>query len=152
MKICPTCGANIADDNAPFCSNCGYSFTGAPAYTAPAADPYDHTAEFDPRDISDNKVYSMIVYLMGVVGIIIAMLAAAKSPYTDFHVRQSLKLSICEILIGIAMLLLAWTIIVPIAGAIAFLVIMVIRVICFFQICNGQAKEPAIVRNLGFLK
>lgn len=27
----------------------------------------DHTAEFDPTDISDNKVLAMIPYLLGVI-------------------------------------------------------------------------------------
>ena len=31
-------------------------------------------------------------------------------------------------------------------------IVLVLKVICFFQICNGKAKEPAIIRGLGFLK
>ena len=37
----------------------------------PAYDPYDHTAEFDPKDISDNKVFAMLCYLMDFIGIIV---------------------------------------------------------------------------------
>lgn len=55
-------------------------------YYAPV-DPYDHTAEFSQKDISDNKVIAMLVYLMGAVGIIIALLASSESPYVSFHVR-----------------------------------------------------------------
>ena len=39
-------------------------------------DPKDHTAEFDAKDISDNKVMAMLPYLMGTIGIIIALIAS----------------------------------------------------------------------------
>ncbi len=165
MKICPTCHASL-DDNAMFCTNCGQSFAApnppqpAPGYPAggyyptpvPVYDPYDHTAEFDPKDISDNKVISMLVYLMGTIGIIIALLAANNSNYAGFHVRQALKFTVTEILLGIVTALLCWTVIVPIAAGIMYIVLFVIKIICFFQICSGKAKEPAIIRSLGFLR
>ena len=68
-----------------------------PAF-APAYDPYDHTAEFDPKDISDNKVFAMICYLMGFIGIIVALLATNSSKYAMFHVRQALKIEVASIL------------------------------------------------------
>ena len=55
------------------------------------------------------------------------------------------------VLLAIAAALLAWTFLVPIAAGIAMVVLMVIKIICFFQVCKGKAKEPAIVRSLGFL-
>lgn len=173
MKICPNCNAQL-DDNAMFCTNCGTQFANQqqpnPQFTqqqpippqsygmppqpgyVPQYDPYDHTAEFDPKDISDNKVISMLVYLMGAVGIVIALLASNTSKYVSFHVRQALKFTVVEILSGIIALALCWTIIVPIAYAVLILVLMVIKFICFFQICSGKAKEPAIIRSLKFLK
>ena len=48
----------------------------------PYVDPKDHTAEFNPKDISDNKVMAMLPYLMGTIGIIIALLACRESAYT----------------------------------------------------------------------
>ena len=124
-----------------------------PAYTPePVYDPYDHTAAFDPRDISDNKVIAMCVYLLGMAGLIIALLASHDSPYVSFHVRQGLKFEVVEVLLGIVTLVLCWTVIVPIAAAIAFVVLLVLRIIAFFSICNGKAKEPAIIRSFGFLR
>ena len=35
---------------------------------------------------------------------------------------------------------------------VALAIVLVLKVICFFQICSGKAKEPAIIRSLGFLK
>lgn len=161
MKICPNCN-NTVDDNATFCTNCGTQFIASPQQPnyqvppqpnyAPAYDPYDHTAEFDPKDVSENKVISMLVYLMGAIGIVIALLASNTSPYAAFHVRQALKFTVVEILALICTALLFWTVIVPIAYAALMMTLTVIKFICFFQICSGKAKEPAIIRSLGFLR
>lgn len=118
----------------------------------PYYDPKDHTGEFDAKDISDNKVMAMMPYLMGTIGIIIALLASRDSAYTAFHVRQALKITVVTALVGIITAILCWTVIVPIAGGICFIILFVIRIICFFQICTGKAKEPAIISSFGFLK
>ena len=167
MKICPTCH-NQLDDQAAFCPNCGTQFAApqpnayqqAPNYAGqpygyapvPAYDPFDHTAEFDAKDISDNKVISMLVYLLGPIGIVIALLASNTSAYAGFHVRQALKITVVEILTAIITAILCWTVIVPIAAGIFLTILTVIKFICFFQICSGKAKEPAIIKNLKFLK
>lgn len=151
--FCKNCGAQLPDGSA-FCTNCGTPLGENTQTTnvAPAQDPYDHTSEFDAKDISENKVISMLVYLMGAVGIVIALLASHSSPYAAFHVRQALKFTVVNILMAICTVLLCWTFIVPIAYLIMLVVLWVIKIICFFQICAGKAKEPAIIRSLGFLK
>lgn len=174
MKQCNKC-SKVLEDSAAYCSNCGtqvsqaeqapfyqqaqQQYTSGTAYT----DPFDHTAEFTSEDISTNKVISMLVYLLGWVGIIIALLASGTSKYAGFHVRQALKFTVVETLIPIALGICAIINIVPFLGwfiyiiaafaaAVLYVVFFVLKIICFFQICNGQAKEPAIIRNLGFLK
>ena len=146
MAFCPTCGAEV-DDNAPACPNCGTAFS--TPQTNFAYDPNDHTGEYDPQDISDNKVFAMAAYLLSIFGVIVALLAAQKSPYAMFHARQSLKLSICEALCAVIMIvpILGW-----IAGIICLLILFVVRVILFFQVCKGQAKEAPIIGNFAFLK
>lgn len=162
MKICPNCNTQL-DDTAVFCTNCGTQFSASqpqpqqqytqsqPVY-APFFDPYDHTSEYDPKDISDNKVFAMLGYLLGTIGVIIALLASKDSPYTMFHVRQALKFTVVNILLILITALLFWTVIVPLAFGVITCILTVIKVICFFQICSGKAKEPAIIRSLGFLK
>lgn len=164
MKSCPRCGNQINDD-AVFCPFCGMQLQPAggvhqnngeasyvPQSNVMYIAPYDHTREFEAQDISENKVYCMVAYLIGIVGVIIGLLAAQKSAYVSFHVRQALKFTVCDTLLGIVALVLCWTFIVPIVAAVVYVVLYVVRVICFVQICQGKAVEPAIIRELGFLK
>ena len=166
MKICPICNTQL-EDSVVFCNNCGARISGQPGdgntsrfdgayppppYQTPVPNPYDHTSEFEPQDISDNKVISMLVYLMGIVGVVIALLAGSTSKYAGFHVRQALKFTVIETLLVIVGVLLYWTAIVPFAAVTAYLVLFVIKIISFFQVCSGKAVEPAIIRNLNFLR
>lgn len=156
MKFCPNCGAQLNDDVA-FCSACGTPLNDKsvpPAYYAPVPvfDPYDHTSEFDAKDISENKIFAMVPYLLSIAGIIIAMLAAGSSPFVAFHVRQALKFTIVKTLIGIISVVFCWTMILPLLGGICLMVLVVLQFIMFFSICSGHAKEPPIIRSLGFLK
>ncbi|MBR4097431.1 MAG: zinc ribbon domain-containing protein [Oscillospiraceae bacterium] len=145
MKYCSKCGAQC-DDNASVCPNCEAIFV-APA--AASGDSDDHTAEFDPRDISDNKVVAMLPYLLGPIGLIIALLMTNTSKYVTFHIRTALKFIVVETL-------LVFVNIIPFLGQIAyivgFIICLVLRIIAFFQVCNGKAKDPAIIGSLGFLK
>ena len=151
MKFCPNCHLTY-DDSANVCGQCGGPLSVIPQQVQQQAayDPTDHTAEFSPQDISDNKVFAMLPYLMSFIGVIIALLAAPSSPFTMFHVRQGLKVAVVEILVGIV------GAIIPIIGwfalGICMIILLVVEIICFFRVCKGQAKEAPIVKNLGFLK
>ena len=147
MKTCPQCNAQ-AEDGASFCTVCGYSFIGNVPMNY---DPTDHTAEFAPEDIRENKLLAMAVYLLSAVGLIIALLAAPNSAYVRFHVKESLKLLICGVLVGLITAVLAWTVIVAILGGIAMIVLAVVQVICFVRVCKGQAKQAPVVCKIGFL-
>lgn len=151
MKICPKCGAQM-EDRAMFCANCGTNYSNPYATAAPVVPEWDHTAEFDPKDVSDNKVIAMLVYLLGVIGILIALIGSSNSPYASFHVRQSLKFVVIETLATLAAGILCWTVIVPIAAGIFAVVLWVVKIICFVSICKGEANEPVIIRSFGFLK
>ena len=174
MKYCPKCNSQYPDD-AAFCNRCGTplaagqtatasaqpSQTGAqqgqyqaqPQYQAQAyANPTDHTAEFDPKDISDNKVLAMATYLLGWFGIILALLGGGNSKYAAFHARQALKIEVISALLILCMAVLFLTVIVPIAGGICLIILFVVRVICFFYVCGGKAKEPPIISSFPFLK
>ena len=133
-------------------------YQGVPNYNQPKKEVADYTSKFDEKDRSENKIYAMLAYLLGIVGIIIALLAAKKSDYVQFHVRQSIKLTVCSALLGIIMIPFAVLSLIPFVGivfgivvtliAIAQLGIYILRIVAFAQVCSGKAKEPAIVGEL----
>ena len=152
MKFCPNCHLSY-DDSANVCGQCGGPLQMIPQQFRQqpqvAYDPADHTAEFSAQDISDNKVYAMATYRLSVIGVVIALLASRDSKYLQFHVRQAMKLQITEILCTFLMIVpfLGW-----IAAPICILIVTVLQIIAFFQVCAGKAKEPAIVRSFPFMK
>lgn len=163
MKTCPKCNTQLSDD-AMFCTNCGTSFQNANpqqqqnAYqntqpVVPVVNVYDHTAEFDVQDVHDNKIFAILCYIMGIIGVIVALLArsSVNSPYLSFHIKQSLKISITTVLLGFISGILCWTCIVPIAGFVCIVILEVVSIICFFQTCFNKSVEAPIVRSLPFL-
>ena len=153
MKFCPNCHLSY-DDSANVCGQCGGPLQMIPEQFRQAPpqvlDPTDHTAEFSPQDISENKVFAMLPYLLSFIGVIIALLAAPSSPFTMFHVRQGLKILVTEILvtiIGAIIPIIGW-----VAAGICTIIFLVVEIICFVRVCQGKAWEPPIIKNLSFLK
>ncbi len=180
MKFCSKCGSQC-EDFAAACPACGNAFATASAPVAPAqapmaaqapmgapvqapvmtqapmmaapvmvaANPSDHTHEFDAKDISDNKVYAMLCYIFGLMGVIVAAICAKESPYVKFHMTWALRSSIILVLSYLLMIVpfLGW-----IAAPICMIIVLVLQIIAFFQVCGGKAKEMAIIRSFGFLK
>jgi len=182
MITCPNCHCQNVD-NALFCTVCGTPIGVTPQFHAeeglsqaaehkaefepqpvdapiiPLVDPYDHTADFSSGDISENKVAAMLLYLLGPLGIVIALLSSGNSRYAAFHVRQAMKLTVAEIL-GIILLavlsFLLWNlrlrVLMLFVAALFLAGIAILHLLCFLQVCKGRAVEVYLVRNLQFLK
>ena len=166
MKFCPKCGAQM-DDTANVCGQCGTNLGGAapmgqpmgqpmqqpmgvaPIYAPVAPADFDHTAEFDPKEISEGKVYALAIYLIPIFGVIIALIGATGNKFTNFHVRTWLKLQVVSTIAVICGIIpvLGW-----IVAGIWAVINFVLTLICFFNVCNGKAIDPPIIRGLGFLK
>lgn len=146
MKFCPQCKTTY-DDNVNVCTQCGAPLMAFQPVAS--ANPTDHTAEFDPADISQNKIFAMTAYLLGFVGVIIALLAAGASPYTAFHVRQALKIQIVAVISLVFMIfpIVGWLVV-----GVWAIITVVIEIICFFRVCSGRAIEAPIISSFGFLK
>jgi uncharacterized membrane protein len=98
------------------------------------------------------KPFAMLVYIGSIVGLIVSILMKKDSRYLDFHIRQSVKIYIIELLCVLLCMFLSWLIIPMIIAIIAIIVLLVVRVICFVQVAKGQSKEPEIIKSIGFLK
>ena len=135
MKYCPHCGAEIADD-VRFCPTCGKETV----VTATTADPV-----FDAQDIADHRILAMLGYLsMGVL----PMLGCRDSAYAMHHVNQALWLYIGYILCALASSILAFTVIIPILGGIAVIVLVVFSIMGIVRALKGNGKPLPFIEKL----
>ena len=131
-----------------------------PQYQIPVQQPapvvrynaYDHSKEFTAKDLADNKLYAALMYVTSLFGVLIALVADKDSPYLKFHIRQVLKLHLTITILSALTAALAWTVIVPIAGAIALLILFIVNIVCFVNVLKNKSIEPAFVRDLKFLQ
>lgn len=134
-----------------FQQNYGQAPYQQPQYQQPyvAFDPKDHTSEFDPKDIADNKLFAVLPYLFSCIAGIIVGIYVKDSEFVKFHIKNSIRLDI-------AMLLLLCICIIPFIGwvvaIIGVLVLCVIDIIAIVWAFQGKAKELPIISSIGFLK
>lgn len=160
MKVCPVCNSSIADD-AVFCAGCGSSlsnnediYSSSVEYQDYDVSSHDHTAEFDAQDVSENKLYSLLAYLTGPLGIAIAVLINKESPYLMFHVRQSIKFTVLSALNTLLITFLTLTFILSpltIIPAIFEIILLIVKFICIIKVCKGKSTDAPIVRSFKFL-
>ena len=136
MKYCPHCGAEIADD-VRFCPTCGKETV----ITVPVStDP-----QFDAQDIADNRMLAMLGYLsMGVL----PMLGCRNSAFAMHHVNQALWIFIGSMLCSLAAGILAFTVIIPILGGIALIVLFVFEIIGIVRALKGSGKPLPFIEKL----
>lgn len=113
--------------------------------------PFDYTKQFDEKDIIDNKVFAMLIYLTGILGIIIALLTGGKSPFLLFHIKEGMKFIVVNTVMSIFSILFCWTLLVPLVSIVLGIVLFIVRLICFFRVCQGKSVKPALIRNMNFL-
>lgn len=162
MAFCKNCGNEIKEGTL-FCTVCGAPLEGTananqqanpqPNYmvAAPMVPVYDRTSEFDAEDIESNKVFAMISVICGIVGVILTYLGAKESKYAMFYAKEVLKCFVLEMILAVITSILMITIIVPIAAAIAIVVLYVCRIISFVTICQNKAVDMPVVRSFKFL-
>lgn len=172
MKMCPNC-RNQIEESAPCCPICGTIIGTAPnfewkqspppvpEYTTEfrqiptPADSRDHTAQFSSCDISENKIFAAAAYILGPLGILIALLASPSSKFAMFHVRQALKLTVIEVLGALALVItsfILWIIRLRSLMALMIMAAMIgfvtIHLSCFAQVCSGKAADVLFLHNL----
>ena len=102
---------HVYDENWGVCPNCGHTEAEKPLTPPLTPDDYsrrhvnvtgfDHTDEFKRSEAARERPYALLAYLLGLPGILIASIGQ-KSAYVRFHIRQSLKYSILEMLMSMA--------------------------------------------------
>lgn len=150
MKYCPNCGTELPE-GANACPSCGNAVNESAAAAVAAKPNYDHTAEFEADDIENNKVFAVLGYIIGIIGLVIIFLGAKESKYAMFHAKQALKIELTALLVSIVTVVLCWTCIVPVAAVVIYCILFVVDIIAIIQVFCGYAKEPWLVRSLKFL-
>lgn len=118
-------------------------------------DTTDRTAEFDPTDIQQNKVMSILAYI-GIL-VLIPIFAAKNSKWARFHANNGLVLLIAEVAIAFTFGILGMIPYVGwLFGVIGYLCGLVPTALAVFGIVNaarGKAKElPVIGGKIKILK
>ena len=116
----------------------------------------DTTSQFDPQDITNNKVMAILAYF-GIL-VLIPIFAAKESKFARFHANQGLILFIgCIAIYLVQSVLLAilpfriWWLISIIVSIVA-LVIFVLAIIGIVNAAQGKAKELPLVGSFKLLK
>ena len=115
----------------------------------------DTTSQFDPQDITNNKVMAILAYF-GIL-VLIPIFAAKESKFARFHANQGLILFIAGIAIYIVQTIFysifslrLWWLISTVVGIIG-LVIFVLAIIGIVNAAQGKAKELPLVGNFKIL-
>ena len=179
MTTCEKCKTEVTND-AQFCPNCGANLeTPANESTSSASDAIknlndtpDTTSEYDPKDISENKIIALLSYL-GIL-FVIPLFAAPKSKFARFHANQGLVLCIA----GAAYSILHSVILMPILNSIfqgywngyltytrgpihgflslvlslLYIIFGVLTILGIVNTVNGKAKELPLIGKIKLLK
>ncbi len=119
----------------------------------------DHTSEFDPQDIENNKVMALLAYLSWLV--LIPLFAAKDSKFARFHCNQGIVLAIAELALNFVVFPILSAILggVPVVGLLISIVsglvglcFFVLSVIGIINAVQGQAKELPVIGGFKILK
>ena len=118
----------------------------------------DHTNEFDPTDIQNNKTMGILSYI-GLL-VLVPIFAAKNSKFARFHANQGLVLVIAQAIVTTVLSILAAILAhIPFVGWLfALLIRLVIPVVYIPSIigiinaAKGQAKELPIIGGIRILK
>ena len=156
MANCVKCNAELAEGT-KFCPACGANQAPEAAQTQAQPDladkimginnTADTTADYDKKDIEDNKLMAVLAYL-GIL-FLVPLFAAKESMFAQFHTNQGIIMAI----VGFANCILAM---IPILGWIAAPLIglchLALTVLGIVNVCTGKAKELPIIGKYKILK
>ena len=147
MAFCSNCGTKV-EDGVKFCPNCGAAVgpkqeekkTDFTEKVAALNNTPDTTAEYDEKDIADNKVYAILSYFW--ILFLVPLLAAKESRFARFHANQGLVLFLASIICGV----------IPIVGWILGVVVLILEIIGIVNAAQGKAKEVPLVGKIKIIK
>lgn len=161
MSYCKKCGAEI-EDGVKFCPSCGTATDeatdettgkGFADFVAGLNNTADTTAEFDTKDIEDNKVMALLSYIGPLF--LVPMLAAPNSKFARYHANQGLVLFLAELILSAASWVLClipipliWRLF-GIASGLASLIYLILGI---YNAVSGKAKELPLIGHIRLYK
>lgn len=154
MAYCRNCGAEI-DENVKFCPACGKP-TGVE--TKSAEDKFkeitntkDHTNEYTPEDIEQNKIISLFSYL-GIL-ILVPVFGAKDSPYARYHINQGLALLILEVAFNFVFGILDFALanitffgpLIAVLSSVGNIAILALLILGIYNAVTGKAKDLPLI-------
>ncbi len=112
---------------------------------------WDKTELFPEEEVNEYRLTAVLIYLLGIFGIILALITDKNSPYLKFHIREGLKIAVATATLTIISLSLAWTFIVPVLSGAGIIVCSVINLISAYKTLKGKSENAVIIRNLTIL-
>lgn len=164
MAICKKCGVEI-NEGVKFCPECGEVIASAAEskkdFSAKIADinnTLDTTADYDNKDIEQNKAMAILAYFGPLC--LIPIFAAKNSKFARFHSNQGLVLllaciawSIASSIINTIVLAISWRLyFITTIISLLSIVFAVIAIIGIINAANGKAKELPIIGKIKILK
>ena len=123
-----------------------------PVYQPPVADPSDHTAEFSAEEVAEYKLYATFVYISGLLGIILALIANKESAYLKFHIKQKMKMMLTMMAIMVVASVTAILVLPLLVASVLSLIISIANIICIVKTVQGKSIEPMLVKDIKILK
>ena len=148
-KQCPVCGAPVEQDQ----GNSNSKQNAAEAAFTEFNNTADTTAEFDSKDIADNKGMAVLAYI-GIL-FLIPLLAAPNSRFARFHANQGLVLFIAEIIYNFVSAIIRAILPLAVVNIILWVISVLFLVLSIIGIVNaatGKAKELPVIGKIRIIK
>ena len=123
----------------------------------------DHTHEFDPQDIQNNKGVACISYLGPLF--LIPLFSAPNSKFARFHVNQGLLLFLVDVAASIVVgfvslilnLLFFWnfffaSLLISLVSGLLGLLLFVVSIVFLIDAANGRAREIPVIGKFRLIK
>lgn len=117
----------------------------------PEKNAWDKTELFSAEEIKEYRLTAVLIYLLGIFGIILALVTDKNSPYLKFHIAEGLKITVVTAALAIFSVLLAFTFIVPVLCTAGIAACFIIKLISAYKTLNGKSENAVIIRNLTIL-
>lgn len=160
MAFCTRCGSNL-QEGSMVCPNCGAPVNQAQNQSFDfnqVTDMPDHTNEFDPADIQQNKILAVLGYI-GIL-FLVPLLAAPNSRFAKFHANQGLVLFLLEmvwnivtqIIVAVLGVFIKNTFFISAIFGLLSIALLVLACLGIYNAATGKAKELPVIGKIKIIK